>query len=27
LREVPENIQEFVERHESHIDRSQLRLV
>jgi hypothetical protein len=27
LREVPENIQEFVERHESRIDRTQLRLV
>jgi hypothetical protein len=27
LRQVPENIQEFVERHESSIDRSQLRLV
>jgi hypothetical protein len=27
LRQVPENIQEFVERHESCLDRSQLRLV
>jgi hypothetical protein len=27
LRELPESIQEFVQRHESRIDRSQLRLV